>query len=228
MKRSHPAALVLAFLFPVLAACAPGASPAASDAAGPQQLSTGAASALTSAAAAAATSVAASATVGATAAAAASAAPAAPAVSRCANGDITAVVLADTAVRKHAPWKGANGLTLSFTNVGSRTCWLYGYPGVEFYAAGKKVSTGSSPASTKPPLARVTLQPGRAAFSEVVWFDQSGDGVAVDRIGVIAPDQTQQTRVPVALTVRLDTDYRGIDVEPLTATLDPKPGPGPR
>ena len=93
---------------------------------------------------------------------------------------------------------GSYSKTLAFRNVSSRTCTMYGYPGVSFVGGGtgRQVNDPFGRRSEAAP-ALVTLAPGGAAYVQVLF--PSVDNyepptcrpVPVDGYRVYPPDETE-------------------------------------
>ncbi|MGC0379280.1 DUF4232 domain-containing protein [Streptomyces sp. SAI-229] len=79
-------------------------------------------------------------------------------VSRCRTAELSA------AVGRMDPGAGQRNFPVVLTNVSSRTCTLYGYPGAAFVdAAGERL--GRDPERTSGDPATVTLRPGASAWA---------------------------------------------------------------
>ena len=87
-------------------------------------------------------------------------------------------------------YAGGVGLPLEFSNVGRRTCTLYGYPGVSATRGATQV--GPAAGREKQPHAAVTLSPGATAhaFLRIVdWGAVCSSAVTVNGLRVYPPGQ---------------------------------------
>jgi len=84
---------------------------------------------------------------------------------------------------------------LEFSNIGHRTCTLYGYPGVVPYGSGGK-QVGLPAGRYVRPHATVTLAPGATAHALLIeddWGALCTKAVHADGFKVYAPGQTRAT-----------------------------------
>jgi Domain of unknown function (DUF4232) len=99
---------------------------------------------------------------------------------------------------------GGYVLPLEFSNVGRRTCTLYGYPGVSAYRGALRQV---GPAASRIPERRtvVTLAPGATAHAALRITDTGAvcgrSGVSADGLKVYAPGQRTSRTISAPLTV---------------------------
>ncbi|MFI5567181.1 DUF4232 domain-containing protein [Streptomyces sp. NPDC051740] len=112
--------------------------------------------------------------------------------SRCRTAELSA------AVGRMDPGAGQRNFPVVLTNVSSRTCTLYGYPGAAFVdAAGEQL--GRDPERTPGDPATVTLRPGASAWAGLRY---SSPGVSGARTAtpaallVTPPDEREPLKVP--------------------------------
>ncbi len=121
-----------------------------------------------------------------------------PSTSRCHTDDLQVTV-------QTPPGGGAAGSVyawLIFTNTSTRTCTLYGFPGVS-YVTGPDGQQVNEPATRRSGIspARVTLDPGRAAYAQLQTghpeaFPDTCKPVAIAGYRVYPPDETAAVFVP--------------------------------
>jgi hypothetical protein len=144
----------------------------------------------------------------------------------CAAGDLTVTTGATEAATGHS------SLVLLFTNSGSASCFVQGYPGVAAQLPGGRVynavraMTGYMGGDGAPSPARVQMAPGVTASALIEWLhfpqdgsasvtaaDCAGDGAV--RLLVTAPDRTAP--VTLAPPAPVSPICWGFEVHPLVA-----------
>jgi hypothetical protein len=97
--------------------------------------------------------------------------------------------------------------TIDFTNTGSASCTLYGYPGVSLAGGSPPAQIGAAAARTQqPPPKQVTLAPG-AVVNAVLQVTQAGNypaatcnPVQASTLVIYPPNQTVSVSVPYKAT----------------------------
>lgn len=94
-------------------------------------------------------------------------------------------------------------LPLEFSNVGHRTCTLYGYPGVSAYRGALR-QVGPAASRMREPHAMVTLAPratGHASLRITDWGAVCSSPVSADGLKVYAPGQRAAKTIGTPVTV---------------------------
>jgi len=99
---------------------------------------------------------------------------------------------------------GGYGLPLEFSNIGHRTCTLYGYPGVSAYRGALR-QVGPAALRMREPHAVVTLAPRATAFAFLRITDTGAvcgrNAVSADGLKVYAPGQRAAKTISTPVTV---------------------------
>jgi hypothetical protein len=139
---------------------------------------------------------------------------------RCHTADLSG------SLRPGSPGAGQRYAVLVLTNLSSRTCWVYGYVGMQLLdGAGHPLPTNvvRNPASP----ATVTLGPGDTAFALLHWAAINGPGDSPSAqcqpdpasVQVTPPDETTQLVIP--WSYRMVCQQGRIDIPPLAAGTGP-------
>ncbi|EDY42921.2 DUF4232 domain-containing protein [Streptomyces sp. SPB074] len=101
-------------------------------------------------------------------------------------------------VGENHPGAGQEGFALVLTNTSSRTCTVYGYPGLAFVnSAGEQVSV--DPQRAPGTKERVSLAPGKSAWSPLTFSDPRITGVTTvtpDSVRLTPPDERDYLKAP--------------------------------
>ena len=182
MRRSRPVRLSVpaAALLVLLAACGPGLSvgsaPEASGSSAPP--STGAVSPPTDV------------PTGAPTATASAGRPAGPAGTRCATGQLRVTVVPGDSAAGHL------GLRVVFTNTGSGSCTMFGYPGVSFVTGASGAQVNDAAQRAGGPSVLVAVASGGSAHADLLLTQVGNYPVAACRpvsvagFRVYPPDET--------------------------------------
>lgn len=149
---------------------------------------------------------------------------ASPEAPLCTPGQMSPILVNDSAVRQHGGGMNHQGATVAVLNTGAAPCLIRaGYPGVSMYLqdveqSAPASSRGATWYATDAPEVRITLAPGQLAYAELSWT--SADGVkpatAIDEVAVILPGQKTRLHIPFTSTLGGD---RVITVTRMSQTL---------
>jgi hypothetical protein len=114
------------------------------------------------------------------------------------------------------PGAGQRYAPLNLTNKSSRSCWLYGFPGlIMIDGHGDALRTRTRRESVTPH--KVVLKPGKSAHARLHWtVIQTGSETTCPtsaRLMIIAPDERAHLEIPFTATV---CDDGRLDVRPFT------------
>lgn len=148
--------------------------------------------------------------------------PAAPVrTAECATGNL----------RLGLHWDGvAAGSTyqdLVFTNVGSASCWIVGFPGVSFVTGDNGQQVGAPAVRSGPLGGRVTLAPGGSAYATVQQGKSDNYDPAICQptevrgFRVHPPDNSKALYVPYATTACAATELPSVQLLVHTVTARP-------
>jgi hypothetical protein len=129
-------------------------------------------------------------------------------------------------LRPGSPGAGQRYAVLVLTNLSSRTCWVYGYVGMQLQdGAGHPLPTNVIRAPATP--ATISLQPGDTAFALLHWSAVNGPGDSPSAqcqpdpasVQVTPPDETTQLVIP--WSYGMVCQQGRIDIPPLAAGTGP-------
>ncbi|WP_377273040.1 DUF4232 domain-containing protein [Peterkaempfera sp. SMS 1(5)a] len=112
--------------------------------------------------------------------------------SRCHTGDLRA------SIGSNDPGAGQENFPIVLTNRSSRTCTVYGFPGVAFVNSAGEQVTVDPERSTGQQKQRVTLAPGQSAWSPMSFANPGITGVTTvtpAAVLITPPDETTSLRV---------------------------------
>jgi Domain of unknown function (DUF4232) len=141
---------------------------------------------------------------------------------RCRTADLRLWVVPETLARHHGGGMNHQGATIALTDVGRRTCRVYGYPGAAMVGLGgglvppaRTVRGATWYAADQGPHT-IVLRPGRSAYAELSWTSADGvsPAVQVEAIAVTPPDERSTLRA--SLSTILGGDGR-LRISALTA-----------
>jgi len=113
--------------------------------------------------------------------------------SRCHTADLRA------SIGRNDPGAGQENFPIVLTNRSSRTCTVYGFPGVAFVNSAGEQVTVDPERSTGQQKQRVTLAPGQSAWSAMSFSNPGITGVTTvtpAAVLITPPDETTSLKVP--------------------------------